>query len=206
MHITWLGMSCFKIQANDTTIIINPYQDKFGLKLSKAKADILMSSSPEEDVSNNFSRIMGDFFQVDSPGEYEIQGTFIYGIRAGEGDQKNTTIFLLESEDIRVAHLDTINHSLTDQQLETMEGADVLLLPVSSLTPEKRQKLISQIEPRIIIPMYYNIPKCKAKLEDLTKFSKEMGGKTTNPMDKLIVKKKDLPQDETQLIVLKPNV
>ena len=198
-------MSCFKIQTKETTIIIDPYQDKFGLKMPKAKANIVVSSNPDNDISNNFSRIMGDFFQVNGPGEYEISNIFIYGLRAGEGDQKNNTIYLFDLEGLKVAHLGLLNHSLTDKQLETVEGADIILIPLTTLTPEKRTKIISQIEPRLIIPMDYKIPKCKAKLEGLDKFIKEMGGKTPEAQDKLIIKKKDLPQDKTEVAILKPN-
>jgi len=205
MHITWLGMSCFKIQSNDTTIIIDPYQDKFGLKMPKAKTDLVVSSNPDADESNNFGRMMGEYFEIDGPGEYERKDIFVYGVQAGEGDQKGNTIYLFDIEDVKVAHLGIINHSLTDQQLETMEGADILLLPISSLPPEKRTKIVSQVEPRVIIPMYYKVPKCKAKLENLDKFIKETGGKPSDSMDKLIIKKKDLPQDKTNVIILNAN-
>ncbi|MFH1536918.1 MAG: MBL fold metallo-hydrolase [Patescibacteria group bacterium] len=206
MHISWLGMSCFKIQNKDTIIVINPYQDSNGLKMPKMKANIVISSNPDNDVCNNFSRMMGDYFQIDHPGEYEIQDNFIYGLQAGEVDQQQSSIYLIELEKIRVAHLGILNHSLTDKQLEIMEGADILLLPISSLTPERRTKVISQIEPRIVIPMYYQIPKCKLKLESLDKFSREMGGTKTETQDKIILKRKDLPQDETKLMLLKPQI
>ena len=205
MHITWLGMSCFKIQTKESVTILDPYQDKHGLKMPKAKADIVLSTDPKNELCNNFSRIMGKYFIADRPGEYETKNNFIYGLTAGHGDQKHSTIYLIEIEGINIAHLGLINHSLIDAQLETMEGADILFLPVSSLTPDRRQKVISQIEPRIIIPMYYKIPKYKAKLESLDKFNKEMGGRKTEPQEKFIIKKKDLPQDETKVIILKPN-
>lgn len=202
MHITWLGMSCFKITSGETTIVIDPYQDKFGLKMPKAKADIVVSSNPDADECNNFKRMMGDFFLIKGPGEYERNDIFIYGVQAGEGDQKGSTIYLLDVNDMKVSHLGMINHSLTDKQLETMEGADILLLPVSSLLPEKRTKIISQIDPRMIVPMYYKIPNCKAKLETLDKFIKETGGKPGEAEEKLIIKKKDLPQDKTNVAIL----
>ncbi|MFA6027512.1 MAG: MBL fold metallo-hydrolase [Patescibacteria group bacterium] len=203
MHINWLGLSCFKIQTKGNTIITDPYGDKTGLTMPKQKADVVLLSDPKNDNVNNTKRLIGDNFLIDGPGEYELKEDYIYGLKAGETDQTGNFIFRIESEEISLGFLGVLNHSLTDAQLETMEGVDVLFLPVSSLTSERRTKIISQIEPRIVIPMYHHIPKLKLKLENVEKFAKEMGIKNIEAQDKLILKKKDLPQEETKVIFLK---
>ena len=204
MHINWLGFSSFKIQNKENIIITDPYADKIGLKMPKLKGDIVVLSDPKNDDINNSPRISGDPFLIDKAGEYELKQTFIYGIRAGDKDQSHSMVYSIATNDLSVGFLGLLNHSLTDEQLKVLEGVDVLLLPVTSLTSERRTKIISQIEPRIIIPMYYKTPKVKPKLEGIEKFSKEMGIKKIDYQDKVILKAKDLPQDQNNVIFLKP--
>ncbi|MDO8559272.1 MAG: lactamase, partial [bacterium] len=65
-------------------------------------------------------------------------------------------------------------------------------------------KIISQIEPRIVIPMHYSLPKLKVKIDGLEPFLKEMGQKSAESQPKLLIKKKDLTAEETKVIVLQP--
>lgn len=205
MYINWLGLSCFKLQTKGNIIITDPFSDKVGITMPKLKADVVILSEPGNENVSDVKRLSGDNFLIDGPGEYELKEDYIYGLKAGELDQTANYIFRLESEEIALGFLGELNHSLTDEQLETMEGVDVLFLPVGSLTAERRTKIISQIEPRIVIPMYYHLPKLKLKLESAEKFAKEMGIKNIEPQEKLILKKKDLPQEETKVIFLKPS-
>jgi L-ascorbate metabolism protein UlaG (beta-lactamase superfamily) len=63
---------------------------------------------------------------------------------------------------------------------------------------------MSQIEPKIIIPMHYSLPKLKVKLDDLDKFLKTMGIRKIEPVPKLTVKKKDISEEEVKIVALKP--
>ena len=63
---------------------------------------------------------------------------------------------------------------------------------------------MAQIEPKIIIPMHYQIPKLKLKLDGLDKFFKASGVKSIEPINKLSIKKKDILEEEVKIVVLKP--
>jgi len=64
--------------------------------------------------------------------------------------------------------------------------------------------IVSQIEPRIVIPMHYKLPKLKVPLEPVTKFLKVMGGEGIKPEKKLKVAPGSLPIEETKIVVLEP--
>ena len=98
---------------------------------------------------------------------------------------------------------------LTDEQLEKIDGIDVLMIPVGgegyTIDSSGAQKIISQIEPKIIIPMHYNLPKLKMKLDDVSKFLKTMGKPSITPVDKLVVKDSTLPKEGAmEIVVLQP--
>ena len=74
------------------------------------------------------------------------------------------------------------------------------------LDAQAASQVISQIEPRIVIPMYFKIPGLKINLDSVSRFSQEFGVKEDATMDKLKINKKDLPQEETKIIILRPQV
>ena len=81
------------------------------------------------------------------------------------------------------------------------------MLPIGgvyTISTEEAIKIMSQIEPKITIPMHYQIPKLKIKLDSLDKFLKTMGIKKIEPLPKLSIKKKDFSGEEVKIIVLNP--
>jgi hypothetical protein len=52
--------------------------------------------------------------------------------------------------------------------------------------------------------MHYHLPGLKIKLDGIDKFLKEMGKKSVEAEQKLLIKKKDLPAEDMNIVVLKP--
>lgn len=211
----WKGQSCFEIIASQqkgeqVKIVIDPFSEEIGLKLPKMEADILLVTHGHSDHSNA-KEIGGDPFLIENPGEYERKDVFVRGIASYHDDKEGkergqNTIYTIEAEELRLCHLGDFGQAdLTPEQLETIGDIDILMVPVggnSTIDAKGAVKVISQIEPRIIIPMHYNAPKLKVKLDDLDKFLKEMGRKAVEPQPKLLIKKKDLSVEEEKVVVL----
>jgi L-ascorbate metabolism protein UlaG (beta-lactamase superfamily) len=49
-------------------------------------------------------------------------------------------------------------------------------------------KIVGQIEPRIVIPMHYAVPKLKMEVDDVSKFLKAMGKPSVAAQDKLTIR------------------
>lgn len=214
MQITWLGQSSFKIEAkttlgNTVTIITDPYNDSVGLKMPRSKADIVTVSHGHFD-HNNLEAVKGEPFIIQNPGEYETKGVFIYGVETYHDDKKGaergpSTVYRIDVEDLTLAHLGDLGHTLENGQLELLEGVDILMIPVGgvyTIDAKKAMDVISQIEPRIVLPMHYKIPGIKVNFDGIDKFCKEIGVCSKDHPDKLKITKKDLPQEDMQVIVL----
>lgn len=211
MIIQWLGNAGFKIQtksqAGDLVVCMDPFSDSSGIKMSRFQADILTMSCNKE-LHNNIEAIRGEPFVIANPGEYETRGVFIYGVPAVVSDTKGkkdrAAIYKLISEDLSVAHLSAIGEPLTDDQLEKLGTVDILLVPVGgngSLDYKKASEVVSQIEPRIVIPMYYKFEGQKTDLGDVGDFIKHCGLKSETT-DKLKISRKDLQTEDTKLVIL----
>ena len=213
MIITWQGHSCFKIQDKTTsdgiTLATDPYSKEIGLKLSNFEANIITVSHDHAD-HNYVAGLRGNPAVISCAGEYDIKGVLIQGIDSFHDDQEgrergNNIIYRIEMDDISVTHLGDLGSTLSSEQLEKLAGTDILLIPVGgkyTLDAKKAVEVVSQIEPRIIIPMHYQLPGLKIDLDPVEKFIKEMGIEATSE-DKLKISKKDLPQEDMELVVLK---
>lgn len=197
-------------------MVIDPFDESIGLKLPltlrRNEFDILLATHEHKDHSN-IKAVGGKPFLVDGPGEYEIKGVFIHGIPGYHDSEEGKTrgeitIFTIEAEDIRICHLSDLGQKkLLDEQVEKIGDIDILMIPVGggpTINAGQAQEVINQIEPRIIIPMHYQLPKLAIKLDSVNKFLSVMGKKKIEPVEKFTIKKKDLPSDGAEIVVLRP--
>ena len=204
MYIYYHGASCFKIKTNQTQLVLNPFSADTGLAKRKFSADLAIISQKENIDPQKVQPYSADFkkpFIINSPGEYEIRSVFIQGLKTD-----GPVFYSLSVENIQLAYLPGLNRELTEAELELMENTDVLFIPIGGyevLSGKKADKVISQIEPRLVIPMDYELPGYKIKREPLDKFLQQMGLKNHNQESSLKVDKKRLPDQEMKVVVLK---
>ncbi|HYF05246.1 MAG TPA: MBL fold metallo-hydrolase [Patescibacteria group bacterium] len=206
MHIQYFGLSSFKITSKDTTIITDPFDKKSGLTPPRGGADIVVLAEKTNPLYSQTSGITGDYFGATDAGEYDTKGVSIAGIPLKQGESW-ITVYLLESEDIKILNLGHIkDFNIKEEDLESLGDIDILILPVGDntvLDPDKAAKAVNLIDPRIVIPSHYKIPGLSIPAGPLDNFLKEMGDKYETT-EKLLVKKKDLSGDETKVVVLEP--
>lgn len=211
MEISWYGYACFRIKERGIAIVTDPYDESLGYQVPRLRADVVTVSHPHP-THNNVTAVRGRRKVFDSPGEYEVQGVFITGIatyhdrKQGQEKGKNT-VFLFDFDGITVCHLGSLGHPLTQAQTELLSDVSVLLIPVgggSTLNAAAAAEVISQIEPRIVVPMRYRTPGLKVRLDPVTRFLKEMGlPEDMEPLPSLTLNDRTLPED-TQVVLLKP--
>jgi L-ascorbate metabolism protein UlaG (beta-lactamase superfamily) len=209
MNIQWFGQSCFRIEIKDGTVLIDPFSKEIGLKPPKIKDDLVLVTHDHSD-HNNLEGLNEEAFVVDSPGEYERKGIHVQGIpsfhdKTGGTERGLNTIYVIKCEEMTICHLGDLGQDkLTDDQVETIGSVDVLLIPVGgnfTIDYKEAVGVIGQIEPKIIVPMHYQIDGLKVDLDTVDRFMKEVG-LTPEKLDKLKVSSKTLPVDEMKLVVL----
>jgi len=206
MQIQYFGLSSFKITTKEATIITDPFHKDSGLTPPRGAADILILADKNSKLYSANSGISGDPFLMDTPGEYDYKGVTVTGIPLKQ-EKGYVSVFLIESEDIRVLNLTHINEwNMKEDELEALGDIDILILPVGGntvLSASAASKVVNEIEPKIVIPSHYKMKELISDLDSLDKFVKEMGGKKEE-VDKLTVKKKDLQEEGTKLVILEP--
>jgi L-ascorbate metabolism protein UlaG (beta-lactamase superfamily) len=207
VEINYLGHSCFKINGKNISILVDPFQpEKVGLKLSKQDADVVTVTHTHRD--HDYLEIMknSDYLLLDSPGEYEVKDSEIQGIKSSHGDERgNNTIFTFDVDGVKVCHLGDLGTELSSEQLDKMDGVDILMIPVGgfyTIDAKTAVKVISQVQPKIVIPMHYKVDGSAIKeITTVDDFLHEMSV-TPTAQDKLKVTTKDLPE-ELEVVILK---
>ncbi len=209
MNIQWYGQTCFKINTQQNkktvTILIDALDEEKGFRGPKLEADIFLLSTIFEE-NKEVKNLKEKGFVIFQQGEYDLKGVFIQTIQTKTKSNQYSLISLIESEEIKICHLGrTGQKELNPEQIEKIGEVDILMLSVGgseSFDSKEAVKVMSQIEPKIIIPMYYQSSKIKNKLEKLESFLKILGLKSISPLPKISLKRKDISNDEAKIIVL----
>jgi len=207
MTISWYGEACFLLESGGVRVLIEPPQKESGINSPRLKSDILIYSKSRNSEGPPFNGPETGTFVIDSPGEYEIKGINVLGI----ADEENT-LYNIEMDGIKIAHLGFLSKDLDNGKMALINDPDIVLVPIGNSLPaqagavldaEKAMKLINKIEPSIAIPMLYDIKGLKIKRAPLSIFLKESEAKES-PQPKLTIKKKDLIEEETKIVILSP--
>ncbi|MBI2446758.1 MAG: MBL fold metallo-hydrolase [Parcubacteria group bacterium] len=214
MIISWYGEACFLLESSGVRILIEPPQKESGLNSPRLKSDVLIYSKPREERQEDSGT-----FIINGPGEYEIKNINISGIgdnnpstspsamsSGPNGSGQANTIYTIEMDDIKMIHFGLLKTEPNNEKLELIGEPDIVFVPIGGLKSElfdaeTAMKLINKIEPKIAVPMLYDIKGLKTKRAPLSLFLKESEAKDS-PLPKLSVKKKDLIEEETKIVIL----
>ncbi len=219
MNIQYYGHSCFKIitkpngrNTESVTIFFDPFDKSIGLKPPQGRADIVFVSHTQHSDHNNVSVFKGDPIIIDTPGEYSIKGVSVTGVDSFHDDKEGAergrnTIFVLETEGIKLCHLGDLGTELDAKQLEAIGEIDILFIPVGgkfTIDGKVAGKLVQKLEPKLVIPMHFKAPKVKlAGITDEKEFCAEMGNCPKEKINKLTVKAKDLESKNMEIVLMK---
>lgn len=119
----------------------------------------------------------------DRPGEYEVGGVGIMGLRKGE-----EMTFGFHLDGLNIVHLGTVNGELSEKQIDEIGPIDILLVPADG----QGAKVIKDLNPSIAIPM--------GEMGAIAELADKLGAEKT-PVEKLTVGRDDLPE-ETSVVIL----
>lgn len=202
MQISWHGNYTVKIISKDTTLVLDP-------TALRAKADVVALSNPSDSTMSQLSGIQGEPLVIDTPGEYSLKEFTLHSIGWHAEDGNERSLMRWNVEDMVILHIGALNRELEEQELRELERTDidVFLVPVgggTGLTTKQALHMVSTIEPRVVIPIHYNVPGSAEKLEGVKAFADEMGVSNGAPEKKVILKASKLPAEDMQTFILAP--
>ncbi|HCC67708.1 TPA: hypothetical protein DEP90_00630 [Patescibacteria group bacterium] len=164
MKIKKQNWTSFLITGSSVSLLTDPQElKKSGLSFAKVKADVVLFSDPnlilkerilkkegleKKVVPDKRKRIM----EINSAGEFEIGGLMI------RRDLKSN-IYIIDEQNLRVVYLGMINNNFDVDLTKDLGDVDVLIVPIGNgdqfIDYDKLEKIISNIDPQILIPCGY---------------------------------------------------
>lgn len=191
MVITYHGDNYFKITSGDTTILLDPTNQR-----SYKGASLILFTEKNFETRED----TGGIFLIDTPGEFEIGGIRVHGWTAGSSEKKLHIVYRIIFDDISLALIGNLQQELGADFKENFETIDIAIVPTGgtgSIEPAKIAKFLRQIEPGLIVPAESGTAK------HIKEFFKEFGEEPTKCEEKLVIKKKDIAEKAMRIVCLK---
>ncbi|MEE9277229.1 MAG: MBL fold metallo-hydrolase [Dehalococcoidia bacterium] len=205
MDIAWIGHAAFRLRGRDAAVVMDPCPSSTGFRLNRPQADIvtISTTAPAYAWSDG---VAGKPIRLDAPGEYEIKNVLLTGVPApaggnGEGGGQRTVAFVVEIDDVIVAHLGDMRVAPTANDLDELSRADVLLVPVGGhghMDAQLAADVVATLEPKLVIPMLFKVGPETEVLDPVDPFLKAMSAAPpSEPDNHLNVTRSSLPGHTT---------
>lgn len=212
MIITYDGIESVKISHGDFTIALNPISKESEFKLASFGSDLVLitANHPDFNGADTATRQGKEPFVIKGSGEYEVRGVFVRGFASKTvygGVERINTVYSFELDGIRVGFLGAISDKDLDTKAkEEMGDIDIVFVPIGGdevLGGEDSFKIANKREPKIIIPIHFG---SVGKKDALEVFLKQADATDVKGIDKLTIKKKDLLEKKSEVVVLNPSI
>lgn len=211
MEITWIGHSCFKITEGSYSVIIDPYKAVPGLKEIYENANIVLVTHNHSD-HNAVDKVK----ILDAPSVMGITSIELSHDDEGGKVRGSNRGFLIQNNKFKIAHLGDIGCQLTSAQVQTLNGLDVLMIPVGgmyTIDAKDAIRIIELLRPKVAIPMHYRDEEYGfgfEKLADIDVFINSINNATkikesTLALNNLLFKRQKLfGKYKTKILIMKP--
>ncbi|MDD3410352.1 MAG: MBL fold metallo-hydrolase [Eubacteriales bacterium] len=172
MILRYFGHSLFQMDfENGRRLITDPYGKLCQYPWHDFEADACTVSHQHYD-HNAVDMLKGSPIIVDQPGTHAlwpdltVTGVSTWHDERHGAQRGENTVFVIESEGLRIAHMGDLGHMLSEDQARAIGRVDVLLLPVGgyyTIDAATAVRVMERLSPRVAIPMHYQ-----------TEFSREM--------------------------------
>ncbi len=216
MRITWYGHAAFLVETMGIRIILDPYRspDSGGYRPIAEPADVLVVSHENDRYHSHLGQISGTFEVVralELPAEGRtVSGIKFHSVHVFENDQRlaedEVTIVHFRAEDLHLVFLGDLGHSLSDEELEPLRGADVVLAAAGgppTIDYPQIPALIAAIGPRIILPMHYKTPGINLNIQPVERFIEVLSDYPVERSDRsaIEISRATLPREPTIVVL-----
>lgn len=205
MDLQFHGANCLTLTIGGARIVVDDTLADMGGKTVTRPDDIALFTHVHDRMPEAVKLV------IDRPGEYEVSDVSIYGIRArahvDEDKQRTATMYKLIAKDLKLLITGHVFPKFKESDLEAIGAVDVIVVPVGgngyTLDPIGALELIKAIEPKLVIPTFYDDDKLNFPMpaQTLDQALQALGMEPKERTGKLKLRHGDL-DDTMQLVVL----
>lgn len=202
MKLEWIGHACFKMTAQDGTVVItDPYDESVGIAMLPLQADLITMSHEHHD-HNETSMIVGQPViargpELASVGSVTARSVDSYHDDAQGAKRGRNFIRLFEIDALKVVHMGDQGCMPDEDVLEAIGGADVMMIPVGgtyTVDAQGAKAIIDAAKPKCVVPMHVKTKHCPYPIAPVDAFLKAMNAQDTFAYDVIEITQAHLPQ------------
>ena len=155
MNIINLGHACFLFQGKDVSFLVDPYQDNSvpNLRLPRVSANYVFASHDHHDHNAlNLMRL------VPTDKELKYETIVVPHDHHGGAHRGLNKMHVFYVDGLKIIHTGDLGCIPSQEVLEKMKDADVLLAPINgyyTISSKELVEIINIVKPRLVIPMHY---------------------------------------------------
>ncbi len=158
MKITWIGHSCFRVETESWSVVLDPYADGSvpGYRPVREKANQVLCSHEHGDHNARGCVTLEPAGNKAVPLEVTRLETYHDDVRGTK--RGPNTIHLLSDGVCRIAHLGDLGCGPEPEQKAALTGLDLLMIPVGgffTIDAAQAAGLVRELKPKRVIPMHY---------------------------------------------------
>lgn len=211
VRIKWCYHSYFIVESSGLRIALDPHDGgSLGLSTCYTDADIVLITHDHYDhnavevASGKDSIIVRWREGLQSLRGVSVEGLKFYHDKAGGRLRGETIAYKILLEDLTIAHLGDIGHMPSEKDKTKLAQVDILMIPVGgvyTIGHLEAWSLVSELKPKIVIPMHYWIPGALTPLNPLDRFLNVIKTQRIRlETRELVISKDRLPQKTTVAI------
>ena len=202
MRIEWIGHACFRLTAQDGTVVItDPYDESVGIDMLPLKADLITMSHEHHD-HNETCMIVGEPVIARGPQLAAAGSVTARAVNSWHDDAQGklrgfNTVRIFSIDGLKVVHMGDQGCVPDEDVLEAIEHADVMMIPVGgtyTVDALGAKAIIGKANPRCVIPMHVKTKRCPYPIQKADAFLELMGAQGMTPVHTLEIAKDSVPQ------------
>lgn len=171
MKLTYYGHASFLLEADGTSILIDPFNEQVGYPFPNVAPAAVAISHDHFDhqhvqVAKGSPRVIRglksggkDWADVkEQIGSVRLTTVRTYHDTSQGAERGKNAMLVFDVEGMRVVHAGDLGHTLSQDQVTTLGRVDVLIIPVGgyyTVGPKEADVVIGQLRPKVVIPMHY---------------------------------------------------
>lgn len=205
IELTWYGHSMFVISGGGTTVAVDPVPPEVGYRYDHVDADVALMTHQHFDHVF-LAGIKGSPNAISAAGTFRSGTLTVEGIAAyhdaQQGRQRGPNIiFIWEQGGIRLAHFGDLGAIPGPSVMKGLTGIDVAMVPVGgvfTIDGKQAERLVRDLDPKVVIPMHYATPDCAIKLDGVDVFADRFGGEVRKVPDRPLTVSSDILPMKTE--------
>jgi len=189
MKIEWIGHACFRMTAQDGTVVItDPYDESVGIDMIPLKADLITMSHEHHDHCE-MSMIVGKPVIARGPQLAAAGSVTVRAVNSWHDDVQGAkrgfnTVRIFSIDGLKIVHMGDQGCMPDEDVLEAIADADVMMIPVGgtyTVDAEGAKAIIERAKPACVIPMHVKTARCPYPIAKADEFLARMGAQDAKP-------------------------